>query len=259
MAPLKVFISGASSGIGEALARHYAAQGVTLGLAARREDSLQQLAAQFSSPVSIYPLDVRDSPALQAAARDFIARYGAPDIVIANAGMGVGTKTELAEDLPGFQDTMDVNVMGMVKTFQPFVAAMREQKSGTLVGIASVASVAGYRGIPGNAAYSASKAAAINYLEGLRVELRGSGVKVCTICPGFIDTPMTKSNPFPMPFILPVDVAVKKFTGVIARQQSHATIPWQMAGVGLVLRSLPNWMFDRAFAKTKRKPRKSDL
>jgi short-subunit dehydrogenase len=254
MAPLKVFISGASSGIGEALAHHYAKQGATLGLAARREDSLQQLAAKFSSPVSIYPLDVRDSPALQAAARDFIARYGAPDIVIANAGMGVGTQTELAEDLPDFQDTMDVNVMGMVKTFQPFVTTMREQKSGTLVGIASVA---GYRGIAGNTAYSASKAATISYLEGLRVELRNSGVKVCTICPGFIDTPMTQSNPYPMPFILPVDVAVKKFARVIARQQSHATIPWQMAAVGVVLRHLPNWLYDRAFAKAKRKPRKS--
>jgi short-subunit dehydrogenase len=254
MAPLKVFISGASSGIGEALARHYAGQGATLGLSARREDLLNKLAAQFSTPVSIYSLDVRDSTAQQVAANDFISRYGAPDIVIANAGMGVGTQTELAEDLPDFQDTMDVNVMGMVKTFQPFVTAMREKQSGTLVGIASVA---GYRGMPGASAYSASKAAAISYLESLRVELRGSGVKVCTICPGFIDTRMTQSNPFPMPFILPVDVAVKKFTRVIKRQQSHATIPWQMAGVSILLRSLPNWMFDRAFAKTKRKPRKN--
>jgi short-subunit dehydrogenase len=254
MAPLKVFISGASSGIGEALARHYAGQGATLGLSARREDLLNKLAAQFSTPVSIYSLDVRDSTAQQVAANDFISRYGAPDIVIANAGMGVGTQTELAEDLPDFQDTMDVNVMGMVKTFQPFVTAMREKQSGTLVGIASVA---GYRGMPGASAYSASKAAAISYLESLRVELRGSGVKVCTICPGFIDTRMTQSNPFPMPFILPVDVAVKKFTRVIKRQQSHATIPWQMAGVSILLRSLPNWIFDRAFAKTKRKPRKN--
>ena len=188
-APLKVFISGASSGIGEALARHYAAQGASLGLAARRQDLLQQLAAEFSTPVSIYPLDVRDSSALQAAAGDFMAHHGAPDIIIANAGSGVGTTTELAEDLAHFQDTLDVNVMGMVKTFQPFVAAMREQKSGTLVGIASVA---GYRGMPGSTAYSASKAAAISYLEGLRIELRNSGVKVCTICPGFIATPMTE-------------------------------------------------------------------
>jgi short-subunit dehydrogenase len=254
MAPLIVFISGASSGIGEALARHYAAQGATLGLAARREDLLSTLAAQFSTPVSIYPLDVRDSPALQAAARDFMARHGVPDIVIANAGSGVGNTTELAEDLVHFQDTLDVNVMGMVKTFQPFVAAMRANKSGTLVGIASVA---GYRGMPGSTAYSASKAAAISYLEGLRIELRSSGVKVCTICPGFIATPMTQSNPFPMPFIISAASAAKRFARVIARQQSHATIPWQMAGAGLVLRHLPNWLFDRLFAKTARKPRKT--
>jgi short-subunit dehydrogenase len=253
-APLKVFISGASSGIGEALARHYAHQGATLGLAARRQDLLQQLAAEFTSPVSIYPLDVRDSPALQTAAQDFVARHGAPDIVIANAGSGVGTTTELAEDLAHFQTTLDVNVMGIVKTFQPFVAAMREKKSGTLVGIASVA---GYRGMPGSTAYSASKAAAISYLEGLRIELRDSGVKVCTICPGFIDTPMTQSNPFPMPFIISAEEAAKRFARVIAQQRSHVTIPWQMAAAGLVLRHLPNWMFDRLFAKTKRKPRKT--
>jgi short-subunit dehydrogenase len=253
MASLKVFISGASSGIGEALARHYAQQGATLGLVARREDLLQQLTAEFSSPVSIYPLDVRDSAALQSAARDFISRHGVPDIVIANAGIGVGNLTEHAEDLPRFQDTLDINVMGMVKTFQPFVAAMREEKSGTLVGIASIA---GYRGMPGSTAYNSSKAAAISYLEGLRVELHGSGVKVCTICPGFIATPMTEKNPFPMPFIISADNAAKKFAGVIAQQRSHATIPWQMAGAGVVLRHLPNWMFDRLFAKTTRKPRK---
>jgi short-subunit dehydrogenase len=146
-----------------------------------------------------------------------------------------------------------VNVMGMVKTFQPFVAAMREKKTGTLVGISSVA---GYRGMPGSTAYSASKAAAISYLEGLRIELRGSGVKVCTICPGFIDTPMTQANPFPMPFIISAEDAAKRFARVITQQRSHATIPWQMAGVGLILRHLPNWMFDRLFANTTRKARK---
>lgn len=182
-----------------------------------------------------------------------MAHHGAPDIIIANAGSGVGTTTELAEDLVHFQDTLDVNVMGMVKTFQPFVAAMREQKSGTLVGIASVA---GYRGMPGSTAYSASKAAAISYLEGLRIELRNSGVKVCTICPGFIATAMTEKNPFPMPFIISAEDAAKRFARVIAQQTSHATIPWQMAGASVVLRHLPNWMFDRLFAKTKRKQRK---
>jgi short-subunit dehydrogenase len=255
-APLKVFISGASSGIGEALVRHYAAQGATLGLAARRLEQLQQLAASLTAPASVYPLDVRDSPALQAAALDFMARHGVPDIVIANAGIGVGTLTELAEDLPNFQSVMDVNVLGMVKTFQPFVAAMREQQRGTLVGIASVA---GYRGIAGATAYSSSKAAAINYLEGLRVELRSSGVKVCAICPGFIDTPMTQENPYPMPFMISADTAAKKFACVIAQQRSHATIPWQMAGVGVALRHMPNWLYDWAFAKGGRKPRKQPL
>ncbi len=252
-APLKVYISGASSGIGESLARLYAAQGATVGLVARREDFLQKLSANFSTPVSFYPLDVRDSAAQQHAASDFMARHGVPDIVIANAGVSIGTLTEHKEDLPHFQDVMDINVLGMVKTFQPFVAAMREQKRGSLVGIASVA---GYRGLPGSSAYSSSKAAAISYLESLRVELRSTGVQVTTICPGFIATPMTEKNPYPMPFIISADAAAKKFARAIAQQKSHATIPWQMAGVGTLLRHMPNWMYDRAFAKQGRKPRR---
>ena len=162
-----VFITGASSGIGAALARHYAAQGATLGLAARRLDALQALAAELEAPCHLYPLDVSAAAALQAAGEDFIARAGVPDIVIANAGVSVGTLTEEADDLPAFRRVFDTNVMGMVQTFQPFVAAMRAVHAGRLVGIASVA---GIRGLPGAGAYSASKAAAIAYLESLRPE-----------------------------------------------------------------------------------------
>ena len=143
--------------------------------------------------------DVRDAAALRAAAADFIGRHGSPDIVIANAGVSVGTLTELAEDIDAFGDVIDVNLMGMVKTFQPFLGAMRGARRGVLVGIASVA---GYRGLPGAAAYSASKAAVISYLESLRSELSASGVRVVTICPGYIETPMTAQNPYPMPFIM---------------------------------------------------------
>ncbi|MBI2289252.1 MAG: SDR family oxidoreductase, partial [Betaproteobacteria bacterium] len=184
----RVMITGASSGIGMALARHYAQRGAVLGLIARREAALAQLAAQLPSATLIYPADVRDAAALQAAAADFIARHGCPDIVIANAGVSIGTLTEFAADTPTFQEVIDINVVGMVKTFQPFLAAMRAAGRGALVGIASVA---GYRGLPGAAAYCASKAAAISYLESLRIELAASGIKVITICPGYIATPMT--------------------------------------------------------------------
>lgn len=251
-----VFITGASSGIGAALARYYAAQGCTLGLAARREAALNSLAAGLPGQHAIYPLDVTDSAALQAAASDFIARHGCPTIVIANAGISVGTLTEHADDLGAFRRVMETNLLGMVHSFQPFITAMKQQGAGRLVGIASVA---GIRGLPGAGAYSASKAATITYLESLRVELRGSGVRVVTIAPGYIATPMTAVNPYPMPFIISADEAARRFARVIDNGQRYAVIPWQMGIVAKLLRLLPDFLFDRLFARAGRKPRKLDL
>lgn len=186
------------------------------------------------------------------AAGRFIARFGVPDIVIANAGVSVGTLTEHAEDLPAFERVLRTNVLGMVASFQPFVAPMRGRGSGRLAGIASVA---GIRGLPGAGAYSASKAAAIAYLESLRVELRGSGVRVVTLAPGYIDTPMTAVNRYPMPFLLPADEAVRRMARVIARGASYAVVPWQMGLAARALRVLPNAVFDALFARAGRKPR----
>jgi short-subunit dehydrogenase len=145
-------------------------------------------------------------------------------------------------------------VIGMVNTFQPFVAGLREKRAGALVGIASVA---GYRGLPGAAAYSASKAAAISYLESLRLELRGSGVKVITVCPGFVDTPLTKNNPYPMPFLMRPEAAAAQIASLIARGSEYAVIPWQMGVVARVLHLMPRWLYDRLFAKAQHKPRRS--
>jgi short-subunit dehydrogenase len=253
---VRVFLTGASSGIGEALARHYAASGATLGLAARRREPLSGLAAALPGEHACYPLDVGDAEALQAAAADFIARYGAPDIVIANAGISVGTLGDDAADLPAFHRVFQTNVMGMVQTFQPFIAAMKARGSGRLVGIASVA---GIRGLPGAGAYSASKAASITYLESLRVELRGSGLKVVTIAPGYIATPMTAVNSYPMPFILAADEAARRFARAIERGTSYTVIPWQMGVVAKLMRLLPNPVFDAIFARGGRKPRGLDL
>ncbi len=252
---LRVIITGASSGIGSALAAEYALRGATLGLIARRRNELEQLAAHFSTPVQIYSTDVRDAAALQTAASDFIARHGCPDIVIANAGVSVGTLTQIPEDLTTFQDVFDINVMGMVKTFQPYIEPMRQARHGVLVGIASVA---GYRGLPGSAAYSASKAAAISYLESLRVELKTSGIRVVTICPGYIATPMTEKNPYPMPFLIDADTAARKFARVIDSGKTYAVIPWQMAIVARLLRVLPNWFYDRLFLRAPHKPRREN-
>jgi NAD(P)-dependent dehydrogenase (short-subunit alcohol dehydrogenase family) len=197
-------------------------------------------------------LDVRDASAVLQAAADFMVRVGVPDIVIANAGVSRGTLTEYVEDEEVFQNVMDINVLGMVKTFQPFLAAMRHARRGTLVGIASVA---GFRGLPGSGAYSSSKAAAITYLESLRVEMHGSGIKVVTLCPGYIKTPMTDFNTYPMPFILDAEVAAKRMARVIERGTSFAVVPWQMGLVGWVMRRLPNWLYDRLFANAPHKAR----
>jgi NAD(P)-dependent dehydrogenase (short-subunit alcohol dehydrogenase family) len=250
--PRRLVITGASSGLGLALARHYLEHGATIAAFARRGELLQPLSAEFPGKVFWYALDVRDLSAVQHAARDFITRSGVPDIVIANAGVSTGTLTEYAEDIDAFQQVMDINVLGIVKTFQPFVAAMREAQRGTLVGIASVA---GFRGLPGASAYSASKAAAISYLESLRVELHGSGVKVVTICPGYIRTPMTAVNPYPMPFILDADEAARRMVRAIERQSAFTVIPWQMGLAGRVLMWLPRWLYDGLFAKAPHKPR----
>lgn len=249
---MKVVISGASGGLGLALARHYLERGAIVAAFARRGELLQVLAAEFPDQVYCYALDVRDAPAVQHAANDFIARAGCPNVVIANAGVSTGTLTEYAEDLDAFQQVMDINVLGMVKTFQPFIAAMRATRQGTLVGIASVA---GFRGLPGAGAYSASKTAAISYLESLRVELRGSGVKAVTICPGYIGTPMTAINPYPMPFMLEADEAARRIARAIERQTAFTVIPWQMGLAGRMLRLLPRWLYDRLFAKAPHKPR----
>ena len=250
--PLKVFITGASSGIGAALAQHYAAQGATLGLAARRAAQMQALADSLCTEVCIYALDVTDSAALAAAAQDFIARHGVPDIVIGNAGISVGTRAELAADLAVLSRVMQVNVLGLAATLQPFAAPMRARGSGVLVGIASVA---GFRGLPGAGAYSASKSAAITWLEALRTELHGSGVDVVTICPGFVATPMTAVNRNPMPFLLEAPEAARRIARAIAARKRLAVIPWQMRLVFFFLRRMPNWLYDRAFARAPRKPR----
>lgn len=252
----RVFLTGASSGIGAELARHYAAQGAVLGLVARRREALEALAASLpGGPHEIFPADVTDAQAMASAGRAFLAG-GLPDLVIANAGVSVGTLTEHLEDQAVFARVLQTNLLGMVATFHPFVDGMRQARRGTLVGIASVA---GIRGLPGAGAYSASKAAAISYLESLRVELHGSGVKVVTLCPGYIHTPMTAVNTYRMPFILPADEAVARLARVIARGTSYAVVPWQMGIVAKLMRLLPNFLFDRLFHGAGRKPRNFNL
>ena len=244
---MRVVITGASSGLGEALARHYASQHSVLGLISRREAG-----AGLPGTVVPYSVDVTDVAGLERAAADFVARYGAPDLVIANAGVGVGTHSDEIADIEKLRRVLDTNVAGLAATLAAFAPAMRKAGRGTLAGIASVA---GFRGLAGNGAYCASKAAAITWLESLRTELFGSGVAVVCVCPGYIDTPMTRVNRYRMPFLLPPQEAARRIARAIAARRRLAVIPWQMAAVSVLLRAMPGWLYDRLAARAPRKPR----
>lgn len=252
---MNVFITGASSGLGAALANEFAKRGACLGLVARRRDALDSIAGSLPGRHHIYIADVTDRDALIGAARVFDAAVGGTDIVIANAGISVGVKTEFYEDLEQFARVFDTNVMGMAATFHPFIAGMKARGRGTLVGIASVA---GVRGLPGSDAYCASKAAAIVYCESLRVEMAKYGIKVVTISPGFIRTSMTKRNPYQMPFLMDVDAFAQRAADAIIAGVRYRTIPWQMGWVTALLKLMPGWLFDRIMAGRKQKPRAGD-
>jgi short-subunit dehydrogenase len=255
-APL-AFITGASSGIGQALALRFARAGWRLALVARRGAELRAwVDAQGldADQARIYAADVRDVSGIVAAGRACLAEQGLPDAVVANAGISIGFDTAEFDDLEVMRSTFETNNLGMAATFHPFVAGMRQRGSGRLVGIASVA---GIRGLPGHGAYSASKAAAISYCESLRVENAASGVKVVTIVPGYIDTPLTRGNRYGMPFLMPADAFAERAFKAIVGGDSYRVIPWQMGVMAKLLRLLPNALYDRALARRGRKQRRS--
>lgn len=258
MNQLRVFITGASSGLGAALAHEYAGQGAVLGLVARRRDALDQLVATLppGSAHRVYPVDVTDHAALAAAAQDFVASGGI-DVVIANAGISVGTLTSDPADLGAFERVFATNVIATAATFAPFIAAMHAQHRNGRTGmrLVGIGSVAGIRGLPGAGAYSASKAAVISYCESLRVELRGSGIRVVTIAPGYIDTPMTQVNSYRMPFLMAAPRFAARAAAAIAGGVSYRVIPWQMGLVSRLLRGLPNRVYDWIMAKAPHKAR----
>jgi NAD(P)-dependent dehydrogenase (short-subunit alcohol dehydrogenase family) len=255
---MKVFITGASSGIGAALARRYAALGADCHLVGRRIAALEMVRVSLAQAERqrSYIVDVTDANALAEVARRVIAESGVPDVVIACAGLSGGTDTGDPRDLPSFRRIFDTNVIGAVATFMPFIAEMKAAPP--IAGgrrLVVIGSVAGVRGLPGSGAYSASKAAVAAYAESLRIELRDSGIQVVTIAPGFIDTPMTVGNPYPMPFLMHVDAFAIRAVRAIASGRSFTVIPWQMGWVARLLRVLPDAIFDAALAKRGRKPR----
>ena len=255
MAGRLVFITGASSGIGQALAWRYYQAGWRLALAARRTGEIQAWAArQAVDPAryAVYAADVANTDSIVAAAQQCLGAQGVPAVVIANAGISIGVDTAMREDLEVIARTYATNNIGLAATFHAFIAPMVARRSGALVGIASVA---GIRGMPGHGAYCASKAAVISYCESLRGELRSQGVKVVTICPGYIDTPLTRENRYSMPFLMQPPAFADAAYRVIERGSSYRVIPWQMGVVARLLRLLPNPVFDRLLAGRPRKHR----
>ncbi len=254
---MKVFITGASSGIGAALATAYAAHGADCTLVSRRIEALEAVRLALPRPDAhrCRAVDVTDSKALGEVAKASLDEDGVPDVVVANAGISGGTDTGDPKTFDAFRRIVETNLIATVATFASFIDAMKEApmpSAGRRLVV--VASVAGIRGLPGSGAYSASKAAVIAYAESLRIELHGSALRVVILAPGFIDTPMTVGNPYPMPFLMPVDAFAARALRAIDGGRSFTVIPWQMAWLARLLRVLPDAWLDAALAGRERKP-----
>jgi short-subunit dehydrogenase len=255
-APPLAFITGASSGIGLALAECYARAGWRLALVARRGAEIERWALAQGLDAArcrAYAADVSQIDSIVAAGQQCLQDMGVPDVVIANAGISIGMDSEVREDLDMMRDMFALNNVGMAATFHPFLAAMRARGSGALVGVASVAAI---RGLPGHGAYCASKSAVVAYCESLRGDCRGSGVRVVTLVPGYVATPLTAGNSYGMPFMLqPAEFAARAVRAIEAGA-SYRVIPWQMGVVAKLMRLLPNALFDRVVAGRGRKKRR---
>lgn len=253
-APL-VFITGASSGIGQALAARYRAAGWRIALVARRATEIEawcRAQGWGEHEFAAYGADVRDVMAITGAGRACIEQQGLPDVVIASAGISIGMDSAEFDDLETMRRTLETNVLGMAATFQPFLKPMAARRSGTLVGVASVSAI---RGLPGHGAYCASKAAVVNYCESLRGDCRAAGLRVVTLVPGYVSTPLTSRNSYSMPFMLSPAVFAERAFTAIQHGVSYRVIPWQMGVVAKLMRLLPNPLFDRLFAGRGRKKR----
>ncbi|MDZ4075570.1 MAG: SDR family oxidoreductase [Hylemonella sp.] len=247
-------ITGACGGLGQALARELLAVGAQVALVGMNREVLEALAASAPGCCAIYTPDVADSVAMQALATDWIQRAGVPDLVIANAGVAGGFDTAEAGDLAVMRRMLEINLLGPATTFQPFVAAARAlpQARCALVGVASIA---GWRGMPGNGAYCASKGGLIRYLESLRAECRGSGLTVHTVSPGYLRTALTAGNRFAMPGLMSAEDAAHAMLLGVARGREHIVLPRRIGWLSRLLSCLPARLHDRLLRSQPRKPR----
>ncbi len=240
-----VFLTGASSGIGEALAIAMAKRGAVLGLAARRRELLDDLAdrcRKFDVKVRVFPLDVSDEKAVAAAAEEMRSEFGQIDILIANAGIGGNDEAVRTYTPHAVRKVIDTNLIGAVNAVHAVVPQMVERGSGHIVAISSLA---GFRGLPKSAAYSASKAAMTAFFESVRLDVKHSGVDVTIIQPGFIRTPLTSARANKMPFLMELDDAVPLFLKAIEKKKKFAAFPWQLATIVRAGKFMPAWLYDR--------------
>ena len=243
-------VTGACGGFGQALARELLQAGAhvaLLGLDARRLAQLQALAPERCR---VYTPDVSNAPAMQAVAADWMAAHGAPDLVIANAGVGGGYATAEAADLAVLRRMLEINLVGVATTFQPFMHALKP--GAALVGVASIAA---WRGMPGNGAYCASKAGLVAYLQSLRSEMRERGIQVSTVCPGYLRTALTASNRFAMPGLMEPEAAARVTLARVAKGAEWIVLPRRVGWLSRALQVLPDRLYDRILATQPRKPR----
>jgi len=244
-----VLITGASSGIGRALAVELARRGASLGLLARRAEELLKTAKaveEAGGRALVLTTDVRDARGVEAAARRVREQWGRIDLLVANSGVGVITpaSTLRADEVA---DVISINAIGVANSVAAVLPDMLARRSGHLVAISSLAA---YRGMPKSAAYSASKAAVTTFFESLRVDLRGTGVAVTVIHPGFIKTPMTAGRKGRLLFVLELDDATRRIVRALERRPRTFAFPWQLASLVRLLKLMPDAVYDRIGSST---------
>lgn len=246
-------LTGACGGLGQALARELIAGGTRVALVGLNRAVLDELAALVPERTAVYTPDVSDGAAMAAVGADWMSRYGVPDLVIANAGVAGGFDTTRTEDLAVLRRMLEINLIGAAATFSPFVSAMMKAgRPGALVGVASIA---GWRGMPGNGAYCASKAGLITYLQSLRAELRPTSLTVHTVSPGYLRTALTAGNRFAMPGLLEPDDAARRLLAGVAAGREHIVLPRRTGWLSRALALLPARVHDRILLSQPRKPR----
>lgn len=246
-------VTGACGGLGQALASELIHRGARVALVGLNVNALEALAALAPERCAIYRPDVTDTAAMQAMAQDWMGRFGLPDLVIANAGVAGGFETAHASDLAVMRRMLEINLLGVATTFQPFVAALHTTPQAcALVGVASIA---GWRGLPGNGAYCASKAGVIAYLQSLRAEQRSSPVTVHTVCPGYLRTVLTAHNNFAMPCLMEPDDAARALLHAVASGRELVVLPRRLGWLARLLNLLPARWHDRLLLSQPRKAR----